>query len=302
VNQKPNPFSLYDFLGYFTPGSIFLLLTSYATRHAGFEQSSFLDLFKTIDLDHIEAYLVFVLAAYSIGHILSFVSSITVERYSIWAFGYPSKYLLGLKHKGYFNVVESKPVRIAMRIFVWLLLAPISVFDLLLGYFSGMRTLYAKSLDDQLIEILRNKINKLIDYHAESNAPRQRGKARDTDFFRYVYHFAIENAPNHVSKMQNYVALYGFLRTLCLIAVIVFWSILYFSFIGLYTKVEIFNYVAAASIASFLFFTAFVKFYRRFSLEALMAMAVVYEPPAGGTRAPKKKRSNNTRDKRGRRD
>ena len=97
---------------------------------------------------------------------------------------------------------------------------------------------------------------------------------RDLDFFRYVYHYALENAPSHVTKMQNYVALYGFLRTIAFIAVVVFWVGVWHAFMGLsgiWTSVLM---VAVSAVLAYLMFMAFVKFYRRFSLEALMAMAV----------------------------
>lgn len=42
---------------------------------------------------------------------------------------------------------------------------------------------------------------------------------------RHPAYYAVENAPNHFSKMQNYVALYGFFRTLTPIAVLLFWVI-----------------------------------------------------------------------------
>jgi hypothetical protein len=68
--------------------------------------------------------------------------------------------------------------------------------------------------------------------------------------------------------MQNYVALYGFLRTSCLIAILAFWWTLY-------------NHhwlTAAGSCAvAFLLYVGFIKFYRRFSLEAMMAVSVVVQ-------------------------
>jgi hypothetical protein len=163
-----------------------------------------------------------------------------------------------------------------MRVLVFVVLAPISVLDWLLGAKAGMRDLYAKALDELLIDVLRRRIECLIDDHAQVPNRTAHGKASQLDFFRYAYHYAVENAENHLPKMQNYVALYGFLRTLTFIALILFWIVVWHVITAEVSCLVGIVAVSLAAITAFLLFMGFVKFYRRFSLEALMAMAVTY--------------------------
>lgn len=278
MDLKQNPFSFYDFLGYFTPGALFLygLIAAYAHAQPGTDVLSYIA--AKLSFEQPEIYIPFILVAYAIGHFLSFLSSISVERYSIWAFGYPSKYLLGLRHAGYYAIEEKREIRGLMRTLVALLLAPIVAMDWLLGAKAGLRDLYAKKLDLLLIAALKGKLLKLMGEHANIT-PSDYGNAAEADFFRYAYHYAVENAPNHLPKMQNYVALYGFLRTLTLLSVVVFWGIVWHAIRGTFTYPQSWVLLVSSMLISYVLFMAFIKFYRRFSLEALMALAVSYQTP-----------------------
>lgn len=278
MDLKQNPFSLYDFLGYFTPGAIFLYGLMAAYAHTQPDMSILVYITEKLSFKQPEIYIPFILAAYTIGHFLSFLSSITVERYSIWAFGYPSKYLLGLPHGGYYDIKKKRGIRKFMRTLVAVLLTPIVVLDWLLGAKAGLRDLYAKELDPFLIATLKRKLEKLMVEHADIKEPSDYGKATDHDFFRYAYHYAVENAPNHLSKMQNYVALYGFLRTLTLLAVVVFWGLIWHAVRNTFPALQITMLLVLSIFVAYVLFMAFVKFYRRFSLEALMALAASYSP------------------------
>ncbi len=273
---KQNPFSFYDFLGYLIPGAVFLYGLLLIVGHLSSNETAIGFVTSRLSFDKAEIYIPFTLLAYITGHFISFLSSITIERYSIWAHGYPSKYLLGIPSKGYLYVEESKPIRLTMRFLVFLALAPISVLDWVLGKKAGMRDLYAKPLDKLLIEVLRKRIECLIDEHAQVDDRPSHGKAGQLDFFRYAYHYAVENAGNHLPKMQNYVALYGFLRTLTFIALLLFWIIVWHTIAAEMSYLASIVAIFSAAITTYLLFMGFVKFYRRFSLEALMAMAVTY--------------------------
>jgi hypothetical protein len=273
MEAKQNPFSLYDFLGYFTPGAILLYASLYLAKTIWPDTPTFHDAAARIGLDRAEAYLPFVLIAYAIGHISSFVSSVSIERYSLWAMGYPSKYLLGVDHKGYFHSDKHFRLRAVVRSAIFLLILPISALDLLLGKILGMRDLYAKPLDQLLITVIRQKVDHLLMTKGGIADLSAHGKAGDLDFFRFAYHYSVENAQHHLPKMQNYVALFGFLRNISLISVLAFWLTLY----AVSKSLIPWQALPALAIASYLYFMAFVKFYRRFCLEALMATAVVVD-------------------------
>lgn len=276
MDLKQNPFSLYDFLGYFTPGAIFLYGLMAAYAHTQPDTTILGYIADKLSFKQPEVYIPFILVAYTIGHFLSFLSSITVERYSIWAFGYPSKYLLDLPHGGYYAMEEKHRIRKFMRTLVAALLAPIVAMDWLLGARAGLRDLYAKKLDALLIATLERKLHKLMVEHADIKKPSDYGNATEHDFFRYAYHYAVENAPNHLAKMQNYVALYGFLRTLTLLSVVVFWGLVWHATRGTFSALHTILLLALSVLVAYVLFMAFVKFYRRFSLEALMALAASY--------------------------
>jgi len=279
--MRQNPFSLYDFLGYFLPGALFLYgligVNSAINPNATFASLAS----ELLDFQKIELYLPFTITSYLIGHILSFVSSLTVERFSVWKVGYPSKYLLGLPYPSYFEVAPPKATRTAVRILVALFLLPISLTDLVVGNVFRLRELYAKPLDPFLVEFLRNKIEEFLNTREKLAArkPPKKVKAADVDLFRLVYHYAVEHAPAHSPKMQNYVALYGLLRTLTLILIIFFWIALVLVLTPGVMDPPAPYLPPALFLLAFVAYLDFMKFYRRFSLEALMALSAVFPPP-----------------------
>lgn len=280
MDLKPNPFSLYDFLGYFTPGAILIYSVLLGVGYADPESTAVGKLSEYFTFDKPEIYIPFIIVSYTLGHLLSFISSSTIERYSVWAIGYPSKYLLGIKHDGYFAVKEHRFVRGVLRGLTAILLLPVSFPDFIFGYFLSFRKVYAKQLDPLLIALLRAKTESLINRKAELLNPGDFGEASDQDYFRYVYHYALENAPHHGPKMQNYVALYGFLRTITLLTIVLAWIELWYIYSSPSVTSSLWLAAIGISLTSYVFYLSFVKYYRRFSLEALMAMSVTYHSKA----------------------
>ncbi|MBU0689741.1 MAG: hypothetical protein KJ850_01090 [Gammaproteobacteria bacterium] len=274
---KQNPFSFYDFLGYLTPGSIFLYGVIAGYAHVYSELSPYAFVVKELSFEKAEIYIPFIFVAYIIGHILSFLSSVIVERYSIWSDGYPSKYLLGFASKGYFDVASHKWLRISIRGGVGLFLLPISFFDLFIGHGAKFRDLYAKSLDGLLVRVIKNKLNALLFEHAGLTTAPKNVNPPEADYFRYAYHYVVENAPNHLPKMQNYVALYGFLRTLTMLSVVFFWGMVWHIYKVQMQPIQAVLWVLISALIAYVLYMSFVKFYRRFSLEALMALAATYK-------------------------
>ncbi len=259
MNIRQNPFSVYDFLGYFTPGAIFIAvafvlfepLVSHASVIANVDKPAF--------------YILFVLLSYTMGHLLSFLSSITVEKYCVDSLGYPSKYLLKIPVKGYFEGISNRKLfaRFLFLISIW----PVSVLDWIFGFLLKFRASYAKPLDEFLRETIEDKIQELLEFRGI-----KRQKLHEEDFFRFVYHFSVENSPNHLPKMQNYVALYGFVRTMSLSFIFLSWFLL----IGVFREYSNWslNMALGSSVVAYVFYLSFVKFYRRFSLEVFMAVSV----------------------------
>ena len=114
-------------------------------------------------------------------------------------------------------------------------------------------------------EILAKKL--LVDKHKETN-----------DFHRVLMHYVYMNLEKSEVKTDNYIALYGFFRSITLI------FCLYFDFLLLMGVVSFslpgekefdlasFVFILCLGIICFISFMAFAKFYRRFTLENYMML------------------------------
>ena len=269
VNIKQNPFSLYDFLGYLTPGAIFFYGLLYVFNHSGPFTLFICDVNQYLGFDKPAIYIPFILASYTTGHFLSFLSSIFIEQYSIWAFDYPSRYLFELKR-------DKKELKIRILYFILsILILPIWVCDCLFSKI-GIRVLYAKELEKPLVDLLENKLKDFIKEHAGIKDKEKIDEAINQGFFRYIYHYALENANSHLPKFQNYVALYGFLRTITLITAIFYWRVVIHVYKGTLSYYYLFLF-----LIPYVFFMGFSKIFRKFTVEVFMAFSVIYHIKEG---------------------
>src|SRR5690554_823907 len=99
-NPHKSPFSLYDFLGYFIPGALSCYLFVLVFD---LESIKWLNLEFFSDLRVFDQSVAFIILSYVLGHAINYFSSLTIERYSIWNIGYPSRYILGIKRECYFK-------------------------------------------------------------------------------------------------------------------------------------------------------------------------------------------------------
>lgn len=276
---KQNPFSIYDFLGYFIPGALVIYIIVLLVTITDFTNLN--TILSTLSNDksfQLDSFLFFVIISYAVGHLINFLSSITIERYSNWKYNYPSKYLMNLKPNHKFWIGKKKII--FWKILLLLLIFPVSVFDYLFGEVLSFKTFYTKKADNYIIETVKTKGLTLLN---QLGTPITK-TLREYDFHRIFSHYVYENSKNHQSRLTNYVALYGFLRSLCLISVFMFWLLIY----RIYIKAELTitfkeffdksKYIIFAmvliSLASYIFFMAFMKFYRRYTLESLMLIVI----------------------------
>ncbi len=272
MRSVQNPFSIYDFLGYLVPGIILAIgiVIAASLQQLSIDPRGFLT--KVFSGISVELYLPALIICYLAGHLVSYLSSVTVERYSVWTVGYPSAYMLKRKVQGYLYSEDKGIVRvitIAKRLVIALALLPVVVLDLLLGVLLRFRKQQAKVLDDHLIQTVEASIKPIIQVvisQAKTNEQH--------DFFRIVYHYVLEKCSNHVPKMQNYVALYGFLRTTCLIFIVLIW-LLIINAIVIRDFGPSWMPILISSLASYILYLDFNKFYRKFSLEVFMAASAI---------------------------
>ena len=272
--MKQNPFSFYDILGYLIPGlfliSNFFLIEAWKVSCDGATILSLLNSMPTFKFENVIIIFIF---AYSIGHLLSFTSSITVEKYSIWKYGYTSKFLLNMsvpKFIDHFKTIYGA----FWGITIIIIILPTFILDTILGKYLGFKTFYSKTLDKQLIKLILFKVNKLATLLGMTEKNNfEMGKGHEGDFFRIIFHYTYENSKNHQSKFINYVALYGFLRTMTLIANILTWYLaIHFEILKQFDSISLIL-IIASSLISYMFFMSFMKFYRRYTLEAFMVLA-----------------------------
>jgi hypothetical protein len=281
MGKAPNPFSLYDFLGYFFPGAITVYSLVIAYTHIDKSYKAADAVKEILSLTHPENILPFVLAAYVAGHFLSYCSSITVEKYLYWQYGYPSKFILNLPYTPLFPSRMGLRVVDCFRLLVMLFLLPILLFDQIAGRLLGLSGFYAKAVDSLSREIIKRKTFAILrDKAGVKPTHEKHGPPTGVDYFQYLYHYALEHAPQHGPKMHNYVALYGFLRTLTLIALLYFWVAVWHVWYSALRWSTATVTLALLGGVVFVFFLAYFKFLRRYSLEVFMAAAVAYDEKA----------------------
>ncbi len=297
MNPLPNAFSLYDFLGYLIPGGIFLVgfhlipLPCFYEMHYFQAFSCLCSAQWTESLSSIAVFLTF---GYMTGHALSYVSSMTVEKYSVWTIGYPSKYLLEenirpswkagtklyfadyffpsfVKFQSGLNIQRWQIF--VQRLIVFLIMIPYVFPILVLVFLIGLNESIRKVLPYDFAILIQSRTQLFI---------RQQKKYGETydltsgESFRFLYHYTLERFNVHVVKMQNYVALYGFCRTISLINVLFFWWFSYTQRSCIWSLKYFLALVILSGLSS-LFYLAFNKFFRKFSLECYMAIVTNLE-------------------------
>ncbi len=258
--DEKNPFSIYDFLGYLFPGSLALFILyvickvdasvdnvlpfSYVESFMGFLRD------KNTEIDIWKVGLPFIVVAYILGHLFSYLSSITVEYMTNRAFGYPSKYLLShddinthnnywsgntdhqliaLKEHWYRFIVNPfihfwntiiyqfcniKSAYFWVRTVIFFCLLPISLLILSSSKITRLLIIFVtKPLDQYFINCIEAKI-----FHLPENIELLKPPINlQCDFHRIIMHYVYLNIPGSRRKIDNYITLYGFLRATALI-------------------------------------------------------------------------------------
>lgn len=281
MNQ--NPFSFYDFLGYLIPGGFFILLMYFCGLT--FDLDIVVDLTELLkgqsQIFGVLNYASIVIISYIAGHFISITSAFFIEKYMNEKLGYPSQYLFN-KLSDDLEIVctpscceqdENIKRKIKYRIIKAVLL-PITPWD-----YATQKLCYSQSLPFQLANttwlIIKDGYEKKFRLDSEL---LKVGTGLHDDLFRLAYHYVYEFSNQHQSKIQNYVALYGFCRNICLVFIITFW-ISFLTFICRLVEGNSISYSLISGLLSFffiyVFYVGFVKFYRRYTLEVLMAFAVL---------------------------
>ena len=221
--SNKNPFSTFDFLGYFFPGALFVgvfyILTDYLSLRRDLLPPLFIEIQVYVATHKGMGVFLLILLCYVLGHLLSYVSSVTIELFYTWCYGYPTKYLLRVKS----TQNEKRRGGERQHIFVsdlgWrgkcghllicLLLLPVTIGHFLIERLFGLSGFLEKELPKDIAESVKLKVNNLFQKLGIS-IPSDYSR---TDVHRVVMHYVYEHCPMHQVKFDNYVALYGFLRS-----------------------------------------------------------------------------------------
>ena len=94
--MKDNQFSLYDLFGYLIPGSFLVIMIKVFKEFITKTNVTFESVQDSIPkLNTVEVF-ISIIFFYIVGHVINLISSYTIEIYSTWNYGYPSKYLLNI--------------------------------------------------------------------------------------------------------------------------------------------------------------------------------------------------------------
>lgn len=228
--MNKNPFSIYDFLGYLFPGLIFLAMIVFISHLDRGPLQDYFDFSKYIELlrseknyDWWESTVFVIVSSYVFGHIVAYSSASTIEYFTNHLFGYPSHYLLhkqkisyGSINRRYFE--ESTKGSKVWRVMVAVILLPITLVMLIFGIGCSLINFIVRPLDEY---VCKSILSKLVTLSATLKLENPNVNS-NTDYHRIVMHYVYLNIPNCQRKVDNYIAMYGFLRAMTLISCLLF--------------------------------------------------------------------------------
>lgn len=292
MKTSQNPFSVYDLLAYLVPGLLAILgthiLLLYNADSGGYTK----EFWQILDIKafNIQGIIPLVIVAYLAGHFLSYISAIIIEKFSIWSIHYPTYYLLDEiinknEVKGWSNKIpncftfiidfftpDKKPNNwiYVLRVLMLTLLLPLVIPLILTSWLFNTHTTIRKPLDLKLANFIFKSIQH---FYQSLQIEIKQEDIGAFDYFRPISHYVLEHCLEHNLKIQNYVALYGFNRNITLMFVFFFWLFFAFRlFVGSVTWPKI-AVILGLMGCCLIFYAAFNKFYRRYSLEVLMALS-----------------------------
>ncbi|MDQ7985956.1 hypothetical protein QYS36_13510 [Pseudomonas sp. G34] len=274
--SKQNPFSLYDFLGYLIPGAL-LIYIAFGLNDL-FYQLSYINKLSVF-FRSTQGIMPLIIFSYMAGHIIGIVSSYTIENAYVDRYGYPSRQILSSTYKQ----VKKEKLKLFKE----------SPFTFLSTYLAEktIRILIrsdifkAKTLESQLDNITLKKIKH---YFIKNHKCDDIESLINSEYFHHIYHYCVENSSAHLSKIQNYVALYGLFRNTAFVALLTAWAFIFETSKNL--AVSIYRYkslpdfsptyllLGAASFLCFsILYLGFSKFYRRYTSEVFLAFCITYQ-------------------------
>lgn len=296
--MNKNPFSIYDFLGYLFPGAFALIVVKFLVfTDNPFCPYCFLDSIRDLaqSNDRLTDTIFFILLSYILGHAIAFASTLTVEQFANWRYGYPSSFILGISTEYFQKLIypDDMSLRRKAKVFILYYLAriivalsvwPICLFSIVIGQWFNVRKFYIKETDEYTKKEIIKRIQRLAKQLGIEDISEDMINKKQLNYHRFITFYEYEKSAKHGVKMDNYVALYDFMRSVTMVLVFYTWyvAIKLVFFWGMDAVSS--RYVIGAALSSYFFFMAYMKFYRRYTEESfytLVADENFKEPVAG---------------------
>lgn len=284
-------------MGYLFPGLLLLFFVFYILDdkfnvHDIFHFKSFVDAIKAKDdMISLNSSVLMIVLGYVVGHFISYLSSMTVEYQFKSTFGYPSRFLLNEKKSKYKDLLKSNfttkaessnnkvlwiktILKLLLKISINVLIIPITLTNLTIGYLFDINGFITRPLDGFLRKSIRLKLQMLADKISISKPSVN----EECDYHRVIMHYVYTHIPTSQKKIDNYIALYGFLRCISLIFCLSFDALLFYTITTIdfscSIDYDIISELCILYVMAYLSFLAFVKFYRRATLEDFMTLLI----------------------------
>ncbi|MFN4944397.1 MAG: hypothetical protein ACK5G9_11470 [Akkermansiaceae bacterium] len=284
MDTKTLQFTAYDFLGYLVPGLAFFALVdmsiAFHFQHMPLSYDAMCGRYSQIKW---QGAIPLALLCYYVGHMVSFLSSMTIERYARWRYGHPMRFLLEYPsvYPRFFNTGgNSGNWSKFFRFFTAIVLWPLWFWESLL-LVTGILKNYIRSMGPQLVATVKEALAWLREKAGITIDP---SPDYPTEFESLAINFTLESAPAHVYSLRNYVVLYGFIRSMTLLLVIAVWllslhvgSQFYANGASIWLLVSTFILTGmAGGVFCVISYGAYLKFWTRYNREALLGLTAVY--------------------------
>lgn len=269
------PFTIYDVIGYLAPGSFAVWISLLAAKHLKLHQTlgishNSIFIFNNTYIDAIILISAFITASYITGYIISFLSAIIVERLLIRSAGYPTASLMGFRDE--IEKKEKDAVYCISNI-IMLIFMNTTFIVVFITKKTKLFTYLNEKLPNNIIKKTKERY-KLIN---------NKNKIKEKEnWFNLIENYIKNNHQDAYLRMYNYVVIYGFLRSFCLLFNIIFIKFsIYFIYkcisldLKQYELIWMISFLLFIAFISLVLFHAYVKFFRRYSKEGLTAFATL---------------------------
>lgn len=284
MEPKAPQFSAYDFLGYLLPGLVLIALMDCTwLYHAKCTPLTWDYLAGRYSALKWQDTIPLVLFGYFLGHTVSFLSSFTVEEHARLMHGSPASFLVRETKPRYFDCgpwkwhrVLSNLVIVCIRFLMAVFMFPLCWIEWVFTRMVPVSRRYTFPISRLLKRCLTVAEDRFLDQMGvKTPTGKPPGRSKDElhwglGFERLALHYALETAPAHLFTLRNYVVLYGFLRSMTFILLVVAWMIAGHLFlIAQFQAALLVMFFGGLVIAPS--YGGFLKFWTRYHKEAMMA-------------------------------